>query len=56
VLQVDQGHASWKNITDSLPPLPTNARYVYHPNECYDWGTAGWLLQDSGLVHAAKYR
>lgn len=30
-----------------LPPLPTlplNARYLRHPNRCYDWGTIGWVL------------
>ncbi len=27
-----------------LPALPRNARYVVHKNECYDWGTFGWLL------------
>ena len=27
-----------------LPALPPNARYVLHKNECFDWGTAGWLL------------
>ena len=29
---------------DDLPLLPRNARYVMHANECYDWGTFGWLL------------
>ena len=29
---------------DDLPPLPSNARYLLHPNKCYDWGTFGWLL------------
>ena len=29
---------------DDLPLLPRNARYVMHVNECYDWGTFGWLL------------
>ena len=27
-----------------LPPLPPNARYLPHPNECYDIGTVGWVL------------
>ncbi|PNH09423.1 hypothetical protein TSOC_003960, partial [Tetrabaena socialis] len=27
-----------------LPKLPPNARYVVHPNECYDLGTYGWIL------------
>ena len=29
------------NLAGSLPP---NARYLTHRNECYDWGTLGWLL------------
>lgn len=33
-----------------LPELPPHARYVPHANECYDWGTFGWLLLHSGLV------
>lgn len=32
-----------------LPPLPPNVHYVWHENECYDWGTLGWLL-NCGLV------
>lgn len=28
-------------MSGSLPP---NARYITHRNECYDWGTLGWLL------------
>lgn len=32
-----------------LPQLPSNAQYVHHANQCYDWGTFGWLLE-SGLV------
>ncbi len=27
-----------------LPDLPPNARFVWHSNECYDWGTFGWLV------------
>ena len=38
-----------------LPSLPSNAQYVYHENECYDWGTFGWLL-DSGHVDASKFQ
>jgi hypothetical protein len=36
-----------------LPALPANARYVAHANECYDWGTFGWLLLRSGQVRGA---
>ncbi|MEW5312893.1 MAG: hypothetical protein WDW38_004491 [Sanguina aurantia] len=38
-----------------LPQLPSNAKYVLHANECYDWGTFGWLL-DSGHVHVKRYK
>lgn len=27
-----------------LPKLPSNARYITHPNECFDLGTIGWAL------------
>jgi hypothetical protein len=39
-----------------LPQLPQHARYVNHQNECYDWGTYGWLLLRSGLVNIKQYR
>lgn len=32
-----------------LPELPGNARYLHHPNECYDWGTFGWVLQTQDI-------
>ena len=31
------------------PELPSNARYIEHPNECFDWGTIGWLLSTGQL-------
>jgi len=27
-----------------LQKLPKNARYVFHENSCFDWGTFGWAL------------
>lgn len=34
-----------------LPSLPSNAAYVRHTNECYDWGTYAWALHEiPGLV------
>lgn len=39
-----------------LPQLPPHAAYVRHPNECYDWGSYGWVLLQTGLVNMAKYR
>ncbi|BDA51685.1 hypothetical protein COCOBI_19-2410 [Coccomyxa sp. Obi] len=41
-----------------LPVLPYRARYVYHENVCYDWGTFGWALRDSEMniqINAYKY-
>ena len=37
-----------------LPALPPNARYVYHPNSCYDWGTIGWVFS-SGAADPSHY-
>ena len=28
-----------------LADLPANARYEFHHNTCYDYGTVGWLLE-----------
>ncbi|GMH41199.1 hypothetical protein BSKO_09109 [Bryopsis sp. KO-2023] len=36
-----------------FPALPENARYIIHKNECYDWGTFGWVLKKK--VHTSKY-
>lgn len=41
---------------EKLPRLPPNAKYVQHKNECYDWGTFGWLLLKSGHVSPSKYK
>jgi hypothetical protein len=41
VLQQGEGMAD----PDPLPELPPNARYVRHPNECFDLGTVGWALR-----------
>lgn len=32
-----------------LPELPANARYEFHKNECFDWGTIGWVLQQTSV-------
>eukprot|EP00892_Ulva_mutabilis_P003130 jgi/Ulvmu1/12818/UM097_0047.1 len=32
-----------------LPELPDNARYLHHPNQCYDWGTFGWVLKTEDI-------
>lgn len=39
-----------------LPELPAHAKYVHHRNECYDWGTYGWLLLRSGMVDITVYK
>jgi hypothetical protein len=39
-----------------LPELPPHAAYVRHQNKCYDWGSYGWVLLQTGLVSIAKYR
>jgi hypothetical protein len=35
---------SFSAMSSMAGSLPPNARYVTHRNECYDWGTLGWLL------------
>ena len=35
--------------------LPGNARLLYHDNECYDWGTLGWIMT-AGLVDVDDYK
>ena len=42
ILQLD---ARYPINSTLLPPLPHNARYVEHPNACFDWGTWGWFLR-----------
>ena len=39
---------------ESLPDVPSNVRFEYHPNECYDWGTMGWVLTNR-LVDPGAY-
>ena len=40
----------------NLPSLlALNARYVFHRNECYDWGSFGWAMSQS-LVDTKRYR
>lgn len=42
--------------TPELPELPKNARYIYHENDCYDWGTIGWAINEHGVsVSGYKY-
>ena len=40
----------------NLPPLlSSNARYVHHANECFDWGSFGWFLRSNWSL-AARYQ
>ena len=41
--------------TTELPALPPNARYEFHDNACYDWGTIGWLIR-SGRINFPHYK
>jgi hypothetical protein len=52
---IGSGTVNETSASQGLPLLPSNGRYVYHTNECYDWGTAGWLLK-SNLVQVSRYR
>lgn len=39
-----------------MPELPSNAKYLHHANECYDWGTFGWALEHEQVqVRDYKY-
>ncbi len=38
-----------------LPPLPPNAHYLQHENECYDFGTFGWFLSNK-MVDTTIYK
>eukprot|EP00195_Chlamydomonas_chlamydogama_P010072 CAMPEP_0202914022 /NCGR_PEP_ID=MMETSP1392-20130828/62019_1 /ASSEMBLY_ACC=CAM_ASM_000868 /TAXON_ID=225041 /ORGANISM="Chlamydomonas chlamydogama, Strain SAG 11-48b" /LENGTH=431 /DNA_ID=CAMNT_0049605511 /DNA_START=282 /DNA_END=1577 /DNA_ORIENTATION=- len=55
VVQKYEGDGVEPAPTFSLPKLPSHARYVYHANECYDWGTFGWLLS-GGHVNWQRYK
>ena len=53
----ERGETAWRG---ELPALPPNARYVLHQNECFDWGTFGWLIRlpptHADAVNASAYR
>ncbi len=45
-----------KGVLDSnLPEMPPNVHTVYHTNECFDWGTFGWVRAWSPLKRAAAW-
>lgn len=35
--------------------LPGNARLFHHDNECFDWGTLGWIMS-AGMVDIQDYK
>lgn len=39
----------------TLPEVPSNVVYEFHPNGCYDWGTIGWVLEN-GKINWRKYK
>ncbi|CAF3821383.1 unnamed protein product [Rotaria sordida] len=45
-----------KPVNESrLPSLPSNAHYIQHENECFDFGTVGWFLS-SKIVDITLYK
>lgn len=38
-----------------LPLLPRNGRYLYHENDCFDWGSFGWAIRE-GHIEPERYR
>lgn len=54
-LIVIQDGATSSDAWPKLPKVPPNVRFVSHPNECFDVGTVGWLLFESGEVQVSHY-
>ena len=40
--------------TDLPDHLPSNVKVVHHENDCFDWGTFGWVV-NSGIVDTSLY-
>lgn len=51
ILQQSEG----VELPDISRLIPSNAQIEFHKNECYDWGTVGWLI-DSGRVDILAYK
>jgi hypothetical protein len=47
VLLLQSDESSPAAAAGRLPDLPANARYVWHRNSCYDWGSFGWLVREA---------
>jgi len=52
---VEQQSESLRPLQHLYYLLPKNARVVFHQNECFDLGTVGWLLFQSGEVDISEY-
>jgi hypothetical protein len=39
-------HGMGLHDLDPPPVLPSNARFVNHPNHCFDIGTVAWVLDN----------
>ena len=62
-----RGRHAWQRLTRvvTVPPrqivdleevvLPGNARLFHHDNECFDWGTLGWIMS-AGMVDIQDYK
>lgn len=54
VVQEEAAASGQQQQQPELPALPPNARYVRHPNSCYDWGAIGWVFE-AGHARADDY-
>lgn len=45
-------HGEGLTELSTKPRLPANAKFVNHPNTCFDIGTVGWVLEN----HVADIR
>ena len=45
IIVIQKDDFLWEDPTQNLPKLPSNARYLSHPNKCFDIGTVGWVLK-----------
>jgi hypothetical protein len=52
---VEQQSGLLKPLQHLYNMLPENAHVIFHQNECYDLGTVGWLLFESGEVDVTGY-
>jgi hypothetical protein len=39
-------HGTGLQELDPPPVLPSNARFVNHPNHCFDIGTVAWVMDN----------